>query len=520
METRYAMRNIDSRTLFAPYFRARWQNMENIINDSTFFSMIPEPYVSYYRAYIQQWLQWSTGFVPMLHRSDFFATGMGYTVCDLFARECMSGGFRIDSRDEETTDFMATWGEPLSDIFNQMYFFSNAGGNAILSITPVDGELRAGVKPINRVLFTIGKNGEIDSAVLLNRFVGGADEIYYARETRVLLEDKPYYKVELALSSGLSTSPNWNTNFVKEVPLNIAGIWKATYGDIEPNTWYTIPRIKTLGLYNVRNKSIAVALADLPGYSDSTLHTATDLLYAIDFNYTSQQMDMYWGKTRVFIPPAMEKRTISTNGVMNVAEGMSYVQSIKPPALSEEVYVEIPSGNAIDGKPIQPTFIQPDMRGEIHKQIRDADLELLASKVGLSSSTLANHLSYNSAKTATEVRAEQGTTEISVNNKRSLANIAINAMLKDVAIFYGLNPDTTINWNRAGVNSTAENSQLLEDYQAGTLPLKEYLKRRWRDLSESEVDEWAVIIEQKEKERQSFGVDSTDEFKDVVVDYE
>ena len=84
-QTTTAVINAPSRKIFRPMFRARWQNMQNIVNDSGFIDMIPEPYLSYYVAFIQQCLQWSRGFVPMLHRSDFFSTGMGYTVCEIFA---------------------------------------------------------------------------------------------------------------------------------------------------------------------------------------------------------------------------------------------------------------------------------------------------------------------------------------------------------------------------------------------------------------------------------------------------
>ncbi len=120
-------------------------------------------------------------------------------------------------------------------------------------------------------------------------------------------------------------------------------------------------------------------------------------------------------------------------------------------------------------------------------------------KIGMSSSDLANHLTYNSAKTATEVRAEQDTTETSVNNKRALANVAINAMFEDVARFYGFSDTAEIEWGRAGVNSSTENKELLEDYRAGTLPLNEYLKRRWSDLSEEEIDSWVKEITKTQK---------------------
>ena len=168
-----AISKAPSRSIFRSMFKARWQNMQNIVNDSAFMDMIPEPYLSYYMAYIRQWLQWGTGFVPMLHRQDFFSTGMGYTVCDIFTRECMNGGYRIESTNGRLKAFMEEWGKDLGNVFNRMFFYSNAGGNAILCLTPINAQLYPSVYPVNRLFFQIGRKGEITQAVLFNRFVAG-----------------------------------------------------------------------------------------------------------------------------------------------------------------------------------------------------------------------------------------------------------------------------------------------------------------------------------------------------------
>ena len=495
-----AVINAPSRKLFRPMFRARWQNMQNIVNDSAFIEMIPEPYLSYYIAYIEQCIQWSRGFVPMLHRSDFFSTGMGYTVCEIFTRECMSGGYRLESVNEELKQFMEKWAQ--SDDFDadltQMFWNTNSGGNSLLVLTPVKDNVYASAYPINRCFFQIGRRGNVTQATLLNRFVAGEDT-YYARESRVYLNGVPYYRVRLGKGT-LVVSPTWNSASEKEVPPKIEAQWEYVYGDIKPDVWYKLP-LQSLGVYNVRNKPLAVALADIPGYSDSTLYTALDILYSIDYNYTQAQVDMYMGKSRALIPKQMAAGTVYTRN--EVAEGLSYTEAISQVPLDDQFYTQV-MANGIDGKPIQPTLLQPDLRGEVHKYIRDSDLELLASKVGLSSSTLANHLTYNTSKTATEVRSEQDTTESSVNIKRRLANYGINALLNDVAAFYNFTDKVEIVWGRAGVNTATENEELLEDYRAGTLPLREYLKRRWSDLNEDEVDKWVADIETEQK-KNAFG---------------
>ena len=506
MEVKTALINAPSRKIFRPMFKARWQNMQNIINDSSFIDMVPEPYKSYYIAFVEQCLQWSRGFVPMLHRSDFFSTGMGYTVCEIFARECLAGGYRLESTNKELKTFMEAWAKAdnLDEDFSRMFFDSNAGGNSILVLTPVDGEIYAAAYPKNRFFFQIGRNGKVSKATILNRFSAGEDA-YYAKEQRIYMNGEPYYRVKLAKGT-LVVSPTWQNAGLPEVPEQIAGQWAFNYGDIKPNKWYKLP-LKSIGVYNIPNKPLAAAVGDLPGYSDSTLYTALDVLYSIDYNYTQAQVDMYMGKTMTFVPKQLGGAAIETSRNY-IVQGQSFIDAVNESRNPLEDQFVTAVSNGIDGKPIQPTMLQPDLRGEAHKYIRDSDLELLASKVGLSSSTLANHLVYNHSKTATEVNSEQDTTESSVNIKRRLASTGINDMLCDVAAFYGFTDKVEIVWGRSGINTSQENQALLADYQAGVLPIRQYLKKRWSDLSEEEIEKWAAEIEteaEKKSKRESFG---------------
>lgn len=496
--------NMESRRVFAPYFRARWQNLQNIVNDTVFFSQVPTRFLSYYRTYIQQWLDWARGFVPQLHRGDFFSTGMGYTVCDIFARECMSGGWRVNCKDEETSHFMEKWtNERFEHLFNKMFFYANAGGNALLVLTPVNGDIYPSVLPVNRFFFDIGRSGKISNALLYNRF--STDENgYYTLETRLTVGAASYYYVELHKGSQQALSPNWNREQgLLKIPDDAIAQWQYNYGDIRPATWYKLPNNIGIGLYNVPNKSVAVSISDIPGYADSTLHTALDILYSIDFNYTCGQLDQYWGRSRVLLPKEMQPRQIIKDqaGKAMIAHESRIIENFTDAsegALGSDIYAKVVDSNAVDGKPIQPEFIQPDLRGEAHKFIRDADLELLASKVGLSSATLANHLSYNNPKTATQIVSENDTTAISVNNKRSLATVAIDEMLADIVRFYGLQGGANIIWNKYGALSPTQNSELLADYQAGVIPKEEYIKRRYPDLTEKQVAEWLAKLEAEE----------------------
>lgn len=498
-----AVANAPSRRLFAPLFRARWQNAQNIVNDSAFYSMIPSKYKPYYEAYIRQWVQWASGFVLQLHRQDFFSTGIGYTVVEILARECMTGGFRLNANEPSAKEFMEKWSEEedLTGSLYNMFSETNGTGNSILVLTPVDGELYLTAYPINRCFFQIGRRNTITQITLLNRFVAGENSAYYARETRVKMKGNYYYRVSIA-QSDLVTCPTFSKNELSSVPAEIEEQWLECYGHIKPNVWYKLPkRLRGIGCYNVKNKETATALKDMPGYSDSSIHTCLDIFYSIDYNYTQSQVDQYMGKSRALIPKQMQRVVMGQAGTLT--EGHSFYDAINnySPQLEEEFYTQI--GDGLNGDQAKPMFIQPDLREQAHKYIRDSDLELIASKIGLSASDLANHLNYNhsGAKTATQVISEDSTTEKTVNEKRRLAKNPVNKMLSDVAYFYGYESSVEIEWGRAAANSERENQELLADYQAGTLSLRDYLRKRWTDLTEEEVEKKALELEKEQEKK-------------------
>ena len=498
-----AVCNAASRKLFAPLFRARWQNCQNIVNDTAFINQMPKNYQMYYQAYITQWAQWSRGFVPQLHKQDFFSTGMGYTVCNIFVTECMSGGYRINASDPNVRDFIERWGgDELDNLLNRMFFYTNAVGNALLVLTPVNGELYPSVYPVTRAAFQIGRRGEVTQLLLFNRFVSG-NKAYYTRELRVMHKGNAYYKVSLA-EGELATCPVWTSRAKVKLTDDVAQQWTNCYGDIEPEKWYAMPKaLNGIGVYNVRNRAVAVALSDLPGYSDSSLHTALDVLYSIDYNFTQSQVDQYLGKSRTLVPKQMGGiRMINQPGTL--ADGHTFKEALelRQQPLDDVFYTQIPDDN-INGEAVKPMFIQPDLRGEAHKLIRDADLELLASKIGLSAATLASHLgSSGGTKTDDEVDSENSIDEKSIGNRRELASVAINKMLTDVARFYGYSEEVSIQFGRTKSNSSRENRELLADYQAGTLPLREYLRRRWSDMTEEAIEKMITEIRSEESRRE------------------
>lgn len=499
------------RTIFAPYFNARYQNYQNIVSNADFYSDMPGTWVAYQNAYVRQWDEWSRGFVLSLHRKDFFAVGMGKTVIDILTKECVKGGYRFDGKNEKSKNAVTEWAKNthFDDVIQKGFCQANRLGNAILRLNVVSGagDVYSTSHPVDRTYFNVNRRGKIVRARFVDMLDCGTveDTQYYTLEDRVLYQGTPYYRVKVYKYDGTATYTKWShcndDDLIKKLHPFIKMRFYDLYGNITPGVWYKLP-FKSLGCYNWQNSVTNVAVSAMEGFSDSSLHTALDVLYSIDYNWSMGQLDQYFGRTRVMVPKAMIKQTQRV--IHQGADIGEALMQLNEAPLDDDVYNEIPgSGDSLTDKPQQPVFIQPDLRGEARKYIRDSDLELLASKVGLSSSTLANHLNYNKSKTATEVDTEKDTTDITVEAKRNLCNRAVDAMLKDLCEFYGWEGDVDITWNLSGKGNKED---IITEFRNGLMPLDECIKRLHPELTNAEVDKWVKKL-QEAKQAQAPGTD-------------
>lgn len=494
--------NNPSRRIFASYFRARWQNFQNTVNRSEFYADMPSAWVTYQQNYVKQWDEWSRGFVPALHRGDFFATGTGKTVIDILTRECIDGGFRIDGDNPQTTAFIERWRQEdrLDQDITGGFAGSSSVGNVLLKLTVVSGagEVYPTVHPINQAYMTVNRKGEVIVARFKDMMCDGTakDEQWFAVDERVMHNGVPYYRIRVQRFYGQATFAQMQYCGYEQMDEFAQSVFTDLYGDIQPDKWYRLP-FKTLGVWNWKAKEYNQAITAMTGYSESALHTSLDILYAIDYNYTMGQLDQYYGRTRVIVP-----KTFQTPKHV-VFQGQDYgeaYEDIQLSPLEADIFTEAPGTGVIADKPQQPLFMQPELRQDARKALHDHYLQMLASKVGLSATTLANHLTYNKAKTATEVDTEEDTTDKTVYEKRMLANVAINGMLEEVVRFYGLDGKVQITWNK---NGDKRKSDVMDEYSRGVMPLDECVKRLHPELTAEEVAEWVEKLKVQQPQQQA-----------------
>ena len=150
-----------------------------------------------------------------------------------------------------------------------------------------------------------------------------------------------------------------------------------------------------------------------------------------------------------------------------------------------------------EGQPF--SFVQPQIRAEELKSLRNTLLENIATAIGISPSSFAPYLQDSSNRTAREVSAEESATTLFVENKRESLVSALNEMLETVLRYYGKTDKVVVSFSRAGQsNYTLLVENAVKIFQAGGSSLEKFVRTVNPDLDESQIaEEIAKIKEEK-----------------------
>ena len=83
----------------------------------------------------------------------------------------------------------------------------------------------------------------------------------------------------------------------------------------------------------------------------------------------------------------------------------------------------------------------------------------------------------------------------------------------DLARILFCDEEPEIEWGCAG-STTKEKDQALQEYNAGLMTVKQYLRAVYRDLSEEEIEERAIEIMEEQKKREEKGFNESNYFGD------
>lgn len=357
---------------------------------------------------------------------------------------------------------------------------------------------------IDRFYTTTDDSGEVIDIVLLNSLL--YTERYGAKSSRSywLVEERYYnknrkpcviYKVHVKSGvAGKEILPEVDGPGIEESGLSDKARALLRKKGIVLNTETELPFRDGLGVWLWRrtaNNSCVPGLA----LGDPLFYGVLDLLWSVDTVFSGSLTDVILGRGKVLVP----KKFISTIrddllkcGAKDISARMlAYTDKFSD---SDDTMVYIATERDME---FPPTVVQFDIRSEKYRGMLEMYLRQIVSHCGFAPTSVFPFLQDSSAKTATEVTAEENLTRATVQSAHQTIVPMINRMLAEVLYQAGLTGKAKIRLSDYIGNALLRDQNIRENYLAGLIP-KEEAVQRINNISAKETTEYMKKLSEQQ----------------------
>lgn len=494
---------------FAPsseYIGMASQELYYWVDNSAFYNTVSPQLKPFYRR-IQNWERWINGTVPGFH--DFskgvIPTHLAKAIVDKVSALVYGGGILLqqvggeeDATDvsNETLEFISDWAQRvnLRTIVQNLIRFAAGLGTGSLKLN-ADGEKQLWLEavPMSRAKYAKNAKGEIVEARFIIRIFeretvkdacvyGLHEERYYrADESGKLVPYCEYkvYKMQTAVNQGQTASEyyvSW-----EELPPWVRRQLKESYYAVRLDKPIRMP-FTDLGVYAYLWTPCVSSMPHIT-FGDSVLEGLNKYLCEYDILSACLDTEMYVSRARV-----LAKKQVQNPQKANYNSGLdnfllTYYEDL---------------GN--ESKPL--VFIQPEIRAEQFKALRNMTLENISTAIGIAPSSFASYLQDNSNRTAREVSAEESSTTLTVENKREGLINCLNRLLETVCAYYGKTERVKAEFSKAGqTNYSLLVENAVKIYQAGGSSLEQFVRTVNPTMDERQIAREISRIKAEAKER-------------------
>ena len=489
---------------FSSYIGSYYQSLYNYTNNTVFYNMSDYHMRPFYRT-VQNWERWYNGFVPVFHNfSDgVVPTGLAKAIVDKVAGIIYGGGVIFDSAGsaDGSSNAMqyisAEWSQDVgfrAKLQDAIRMMCALGTSALKLNADENNNLWLDAVPINRSFYNMDARGDIVNALFYLRPYtvsksgqGGDDTAFVLVEERYTGDDGApmccYHVRRSSTAENVFTEGTGNIGWT-ELPRQIRDALRKDYGGIRIDEPIRIP-LTDIGVYLLRFTPSCARMPHLK-YGDSVLEGIIEYLCDYDILSAIIKTEMYAGRARIVAPKRMQGPT---------ADGINYNSGFDSFMFTEY--------STTDTKDPGVTIMQPDIRSEQLKSLRNTLLEDICSAIGISPSSFASYLDDNSNRTAREISAEESATTLFAENHRDLILCPINNMLDAVARYKGFSDTVRMRFSKSGqTNYTLLVENVTRMYQAGLMSLDKAVKEVNPGMDEEQVREEIKRIEAEQKAKQ------------------
>ena len=272
-------------------------------------------------------------------------------------------------------------------------------------------------------------------------------------------------------------------------------------GVTDLNEEMLLPYRDGLGVWKLDATPTNSCMPDVP-FGDPLLFGAMDLLWSIDVVYSGSMIDTLNGEGKVIVPGEFLQQTLARLQATNPGIGFDITTAeLERYGAENFVYIR-PTG--LEKKKNAPLPVQFDIRADQYREMWELYQKEAVVRSGFSPTSIFPHLTPDSsAKTATEVTAEENLTRASVRQAHLLDVPVFNRMLKEVAYQEGLSDEIELKLSDYIGNKLKFDENMRLNLQAQIIP-REIAIQQVNNLSAAETKDYLAKIDEDSK-NQAFG---------------
>lgn len=490
--------------------------LESFVNNSEYYADLNYYWINYMTQVVRPCIAYSNAVVDGVNNSTL-SLSTGKAIVDGATRLIRGKKIFFEGNDESCTFLSDIWAPSVNfNLFlSRAIKFMLGGGTSIIKInTDINKKNTLSSSRIDRVIFSNDDGGNVTDAIffvsLLSSFKNDSEnEQYWLVEHRKYNKEfKPVIVYKVFCKSGIANSVSLPSPYSNGIPLrNCSPAIKRELlklGITKLNTEIPLPYRDGLGVWLCRRTSTNSVVPDA-ALGDPLLYGLLDLLWSMDVVFSGSLIDVINGEGKILVPKAFLSETMGRLQKMYPGSNFT-VTTDELHQYEDESFVYIKT-DAFDKEKNTPTPVQFDIRADQYRAMLEMYEKEAAVRSGYSPTSLFPHLTPDgSAKSATEVTAEENMTRSSIEDQHELLLPVINRAIKEVLYQEGFSSSVTVKLSDYIGNKIQFDANLRENYKTGLVP-KETAVQQINNLSVFETKEYL----KKLKEDETFG---TSDFND------
>lgn len=485
--------------------------MSSFTDNSTYYSGLSWQWISYMQNVVRPCIAMASGAVDGLYGTQL-STATGMAIAKGAAR-LISGDKVMFVGDDVSCRFLSDIWAPAIN-FNKFVaraigFMVDGGTSVIKWNQDITGKNTLSAFRIDRTMFSTDEAGNVTHATffisLLSDLQNKSEMVYWLVEERKYTdsgEKKIVYKV--FAKSGIENAPVLPSpesyglplrNLPRKVQTELKRI-----GVTSLNTELPLNARDGLGVWLLPRTATNSCIPDCP-LGDPVLYGCMDALWSIDVVFSGSIIDVLNGEGKIIVPKQFLQETLArlqqtmpgTNFTVTTTELNQYHDD-------SFVYV-MPSG--FDKDKMSPLPVQFDIRADSYGKMLELYERIATVRAGFSPTSIFPYLTPdNSAKTATEVTAEENLTHASVMASHRIICDIFSRAVREILFQEGYTAENVqIVLSDYVGNKLQHDENIRKNYEAN-LATREYAIKQLYNLTDRETQEYIEKLNAEAKERE------------------